>query len=287
MRSSALFLGAVVVAAATAVGAAPASTPFYEQTNLVSSDSDADLVNPWGLASSAASPWWVADNGRNLSTLYNSAGTKQQLKVTVPGAPTGLVFNSRALAAFGSSRTNNTGLKTGKAAFLFATESGTLLAWNPSGTATDAVVVARARRPGHQRDLQGTGDRHRSTRRTRGSTPRTSMADKVDVFDGRSHRDERERLRRFDVAESDTRPSASQVIGGTVFVTYAQQDEDAEDDVHGPGPRLRRRRTTRWDLPDARSPRGASSTRRGASRWRRQGWGAFGGSCSSATSATA
>jgi hypothetical protein len=76
----------------------------YQQTNLVSDVpglapvTDPNLVNPWGLAASSTSPWWVADNGTGLSTLYNGAGVKQGLTVTIPpptppSTPTGLVFN--------------------------------------------------------------------------------------------------------------------------------------------------------------------------------------------------
>src|SRR4051812_26690507 len=66
----------------------------YIQTDLVSSIPgvgtnstnalDAQLINPWGLARSATSPWWVADNGTGVSTIYNGAGTKQGLVVTIP-----------------------------------------------------------------------------------------------------------------------------------------------------------------------------------------------------------
>src|SRR5258708_5444974 len=80
-----------------------ASAQHYHRTNLVSdlagiaAHTDADLVNPWGLARSATSPWWVADNGTGKSTIYNAAGVKQSLVVTVPpatgSAPTGIVFN--------------------------------------------------------------------------------------------------------------------------------------------------------------------------------------------------
>jgi uncharacterized protein (TIGR03118 family) len=234
MRSSALFLGAVVVAAATAVGAAPASTPFYEQTNLVSSDSDTDLVNPWGLASSAGSPWWVADNGRNLSTLYNSAGTKQQLKVTVPGAPTGLVFNSTA-SGFQLGPTNNTGLKTGKAAFLFATESGTLLAWNPSGTATDAVVVVPAP-GGPATNAIYKGLAIASLDATHARLYATDFhGNKVDVFDQTFAPVMNVNAFVDSTLPVGYAPFGIQVIGSTVFVTYAKQDEDAEDDVAGHG----------------------------------------------------
>src|SRR5207244_13013363 len=54
------------------------ATPFYEQHNLVSDAAvsaglvDAALANAWGLAASAPPPWWVADNGTGLATLYNA-----------------------------------------------------------------------------------------------------------------------------------------------------------------------------------------------------------------------
>ena len=63
---------------------------------------DPNLVNPWGVGESAASPFWVSDNGAGVSTLYNTPGQPQALVVSIPapgeplgnsGAPTGLVFN--------------------------------------------------------------------------------------------------------------------------------------------------------------------------------------------------
>jgi len=44
------------------------------QTNLVSDQpgatvTDAELVNPWGLARSSTSPWWSANNGAGTATL--------------------------------------------------------------------------------------------------------------------------------------------------------------------------------------------------------------------------
>src|SRR5690349_4531521 len=88
--------------------AARVSAQHYQQTNLVSDvagmaqRTDTDLVNPWGLTAGPTTPWWVADNGTGLSTLYNSAGVKQSLIVTIakpindpdPAKPTGVVFNA-------------------------------------------------------------------------------------------------------------------------------------------------------------------------------------------------
>src|SRR2546427_9132078 len=64
----------------------------YTQTNLVSNTSgvapvtDPQLVNPWGLSRSSSSPWWISDKATGLSTLYNGAGAKQSLVVTIPQA---------------------------------------------------------------------------------------------------------------------------------------------------------------------------------------------------------
>jgi hypothetical protein len=103
----------------------------YLQTNLVSdlpgmaAVTDPQLVNAWGISYSATSPFWVSDNGSGLTTLYNGAGAKQGLVVTIPppaggsgpAAPTGQVFNGST--AFE--------LAPGKpAVFIFATEDGTI-----------------------------------------------------------------------------------------------------------------------------------------------------------------
>jgi len=61
----------------------------YTQTNLVSNASgvapvtDPQLINPWGISRGSGSPWWVSDNATGLSTLYNGAGAKQSLIVTI------------------------------------------------------------------------------------------------------------------------------------------------------------------------------------------------------------
>jgi hypothetical protein len=95
----------MILLVSIAASAQDTATNSYTQTNLVSDISgmaaftDAHLTNPWGLSRAADSPWWVADEGTGLSTLYNGAGAIQGLVVTVPpasgtgaGTPTGTVF---------------------------------------------------------------------------------------------------------------------------------------------------------------------------------------------------
>src|SRR5947208_13480926 len=65
----------------------------FLQTNLVSdisglaAQTDASLINPWGLTASGTSPFWVADNNAGVSTLYNGAGQKIPLTVNIPPNP--------------------------------------------------------------------------------------------------------------------------------------------------------------------------------------------------------
>src|SRR2546428_6298301 len=118
------------------------SARFYAQHNLISDGAvsadhvDAALVNAWGLVASATSPWWVADNGTDSSTLYNgNTGATIALRVGVAGAPTGVVFNG------GASFVVTNGTASGPARFIFATESGTILGWNPGVAGTRAALA--------------------------------------------------------------------------------------------------------------------------------------------------
>ena len=118
----------------------------YNQTNLVSNTAgvatttDTDLVNPWGMSRGSGSPWWVSDNLTGLSTLYNGAGTKQGLTVTIPaattgqmGTPTGTIFNG--------SKTDFLLAAGTPAVFLFCTLDGMIVGWNPAVGAMAAVKM--------------------------------------------------------------------------------------------------------------------------------------------------
>src|SRR5438046_7085719 len=122
----------------------------YTQTNLVSNTAgnapvtDPQLVNPWGVSGSSGRPGWISDNAPGFSPLYNGAGAKQSLIVTVPpadpnnkntptGTPTGTIANSSPTDFL---------LAPGKpAAFLFATIDGTIAGWSPT------VAVAQGAAP--------------------------------------------------------------------------------------------------------------------------------------------
>src|SRR5262245_16826897 len=65
----------------------------------VADNTNADVVNAWGLDASATSPWWIADNGTDISSVLNASGAALALRPTVPGGPTGLVAN-RSTSSF-------------------------------------------------------------------------------------------------------------------------------------------------------------------------------------------
>ncbi len=117
-----------------AAGMNGAAANDYAQSNLtsdlpgVAASQDKDLVNPWGLTA-LTGPFWTADNGSGLSTLYNGSGGKIPLTVALQGAndPTGIVGN--ATTAFKGDP------------FIYATESGTVNGWSPSGGSVAPVVA--------------------------------------------------------------------------------------------------------------------------------------------------
>jgi len=213
---------------------ASAQTTRYTVTNLVSDQpgvgavTDPNLVNAWGLAAGPTTFWWVANNGTDTSTLYDGAGTPQSLVVGVRGAPTGTVFNG------GTGFEVTDGTTTAPALFLFATESGTIRGWSPTvGTMTppstrtfkvvdrssrDVIYKGLAIASSVDGELLYATDFHHA---------------RVNVFDESFHRVKMHGAFRDPDIPRRFAPFGIQNVDGDIFVTYAKQDADAEDDVAG------------------------------------------------------
>jgi uncharacterized protein (TIGR03118 family) len=224
-------LAGTSLGAASILSIAAAQATEFRVVKLVSDSggaahSDTNLINPWGLASSPTSPFWVANNGTGVGALYDTTGTPQPLVVTVNpsgAAPTGLVFNGNA-ADFHVTE----GGKTGSAAFIFAGEDGTISGWAP-GVALDHSIVAV---PNLNRDVVYKG-------LAIGSSAGTQFLYASDFHNGM--------VEQFDSSFNLVRsfgdptvapgyaPFGTRVLGDHLFVTYALQDADKEDDVAGPG----------------------------------------------------
>ena len=232
-------LGVVaLVAPAGSVGAATDDT--YQVRNLVSDVpglaqvTDPHLVNPWGVSFSGTSPLWVSDNEKDVATLYaggvdGGTQTINPLVVNIPGgAPTGQVSNPTTSFVVHASDGSSA-----PARFLFVGESGHLSGWAPnvpppppSTQAQDAVVTP------------GAVDKGMAMGQTEAG-PMLYVADfsagTVDAYNGLFQRvitagnfqDRRlpDGFAPFNVA----------VLGGKVYVAYAKQDADREDEVAGPG----------------------------------------------------
>jgi uncharacterized protein (TIGR03118 family) len=181
---------------------------------------DPDLQNAWGLTSSATSPWWVSDNGTDKSTLYNGSGTKQGLVVSVPGGPTGTVFNPTAGFVLPTG---------GKALFLFDGEDGIIRGWNGAQGTTAIVVKDRSDVDAIYKGLAIADT---------ANGPRLYAADfhnaRIDVLNGSFGLVPDSGFEDPSLPQGFA-PFNVQVIGGRVFVAYAKQDADAEDEIAGQG----------------------------------------------------
>jgi uncharacterized protein (TIGR03118 family) len=218
--------GVMVVAAAgiallIAAVAPAASDNLYTVTTLQSTATDSSLVNGWGLAALTGSPWWVADNGTNVSTLYNAAGVKQALTVQVHNAPTGLVAND-AGTGFVVTKQTATGPVSGSSRFIFSTEEGTILGWSPTVDGTNAIVAVPNTTGAIYKGLAIAPNRLYAT---------DFHNARVDVFDSSwqpvvspgAFTDPR--------LPNGYAPFGIQNVNGMIVVTYAKQDADAEDEV--------------------------------------------------------
>ena len=144
----------LIAASALSMFVLPALTSAqYKRTDLITDATDPDLVNGWGLTRSSGSPFWVSDNVTGKSTLYNGAGQKLGLVVTIPpapgttvtGSPTGDVFNitvGNPTPSFSVSKTVSNVVKSGTAIFLFDTLDGTISGWSPGVDGTHAIIAA-------------------------------------------------------------------------------------------------------------------------------------------------
>jgi uncharacterized protein (TIGR03118 family) len=201
----------------------------YVVTNLVSNSAavpaathDASLVNGWGLTASSSSPWWVSDNGADVSTLYNgNTGTKVPLTVAVDGGPTGTVFNI-AGATFP--------VPSGAPSrFLFASEHGKILGW-PGGSGLAKETAAHSSAPraiykGLAIAVTPDGPRLYATDFHNG---------RVDVWNG-SWNLVTSAAFTDPALPAGYAPFGIQRSGDTIFVTYAKQGADAKDELHGQG----------------------------------------------------
>ena len=278
MNSVHRFLALVALLVASPLGAMSAQNGFVE-TDLVANKSpltdangivhtpvvqDPNLVNPWGVGESTGSPFWISDNNAGVSTLYAATATvpvaRQGLVVSIPapgdplgnsGTPTGLVFNINGGATGGfkiSGFTRAGAPITASAAFLFSTEDGTILGWNPNvnpagfdpaKAGTYAIIaVDKSTNPD-----AANGAVYKGLAIATDSTGRTLLyatnfrSGKVEVYDNTFSAPSNPSLPDNAFADPKLKkgyaPFNIVPINGKLFVTYAVQDETRHDDLNG------------------------------------------------------
>ena len=234
-------LAATIAFALLAVAAAPAAPPGnrYAVTPLASDVpglapvTDANLQNTWGLARSATSPWWIANNGTASTSVYTGAGARVDIgglaAQGVPGDPTGAVFSGIS----GQFQVGTTASPTtlGASNFIFDGEDGTISAWRIGSTAALVTV------PSFGAVFKGLAISNGS------SGPRLYATDfaqgpghsRVDVFDGSWSPVNTPGAFVDPRLPKHYGPFGIQTIGDRVFVTYAKQEAGSDDEAHGRG----------------------------------------------------
>jgi uncharacterized protein (TIGR03118 family) len=214
---------------------------------------DPHLVNPWG----------VADNGEGVSTLYRVPGAGNTAVSMVPmifsipspgdplgrsGTPTGAVFNTAMSAQrfkiVGVDRSRNAA--TQPATFLFATEDGTIVGWNPTinppnfdlnqaGT-YGIIAVDNSKNP-----TMADGAVYKGLAIATDAAGKTFLyatnfrAGTVEVYDDSFHPAPLPAGAFTDPhLPHDFAPFNIVLVGARLFVTYAKQDKAKHDDVAAP-----------------------------------------------------
>jgi uncharacterized protein (TIGR03118 family) len=240
-------------ASSTSSPSAPQATSGFVDTALASDKAgvvatsttiDANLSNPWGVATGPGLPFWIADNNSNLSTLYSGTGAIETNAVTgnndvgvtipasaagVPANPTGQVYNGNGGFLITTSAGKETSL------FIFDGEGGTIAAWaNDSGatavTAYDDGVANGANHAVYKGLALGT---------VNGATflyATDLHNNKVDVFDTNFTKPAAMQGKFVDpTIPAGFVPFGIVALDGQLYVSYAKQDAAKHDETTGAG----------------------------------------------------
>jgi uncharacterized protein (TIGR03118 family) len=243
--------GAVIIIAILGLGIlltrqaqTPALGGSYLQTNIVSDVKgtarlvDPKLINPWGIVSGPATPFWIADNNAGASTVYTGTGasfTGAPPAVSIPapasspantgGAATGVVFNGTSGFVVGE------GTAAGPSLFLFATEDGTIAGWNPSANPASAITAVDHSAEGAVYKglaIAGTGSQaHLYAANFRENS--------IDVFDQSFQPVSRAGAFSDSAIPAGFAPFNIANLNDKLYVAYAKQNGQRHDDVAGAG----------------------------------------------------
>ncbi len=228
-----------LVATALAITLAVANAPqtsagqSFEERDLVSDVAgrgahlDASLVNPWGIT-----VWSgrirVANNLTGLSTAYSPGGVPKTPNIVIPpggsGSPTGIVANDTE----SSFKISVAGV-TAKSRFIFASQNGSISAWSPEVDANAAIQVAATT----DAIYMGLALGHKQSGAFLFAA--NFHAGTIDVFDSNFAPVSWSGAFEDPDLPDDYAPFNIANLGGQLYVAYAKQDVDREDEEVGAG----------------------------------------------------
>jgi uncharacterized protein (TIGR03118 family) len=229
-------IAAMVTPALVASFAVFAADQCTDETDLVGdaagpAHTDANLLNAWGVAFVPGGDAWVANNHSSTSTAYDGTGAALSLVVTIPGpassgdpgAPTGVIYNAT------QDFTETNGVITAPATLIFAGEDGVISAWKSTVDGTAARRMA---------DQSPSGAIYKGLAIANNGSANLLFATdfhngKVDVFDKTFAPTTVPGGFADKTIPKGYAPFGIQNVGGVLYVTYAQQDANKEDDVPG------------------------------------------------------
>ena len=205
---------------------------------------DANLSNPWGLATAPGLAFWIADNNSNVASLYSGTGQIQTNAVTgsnaaaiaIPASaagesanPTGQVYNGSGGFLVATGKGQETAL------FIFGGEGGTIAGWAKDSGATAATAYD---------DGTVNGTNHAVYKGLAlGTVSGASYLyatdlhnNKVDVFDTNFAKPAAMQGKFIDPAmPAGFVPFGIVTLNSQLYVTYAMRDTAMHDEVAGAG----------------------------------------------------
>ncbi len=193
---------------------------------------DKNLVNPWGIDTSATSPFWVNDGATGLSTVYSSNGA---VSATLAIVPPGAKGPSTSVATgIVSNLTGGFAVAVGRApSFIFCTADGAISGWASAVDATHAqLMVDNSSKNAVYYGMAISG-------RVASTTPQIYVANfysgAIEVYDTN--------YKPVTVSGGFTDPAVPagyspfniQNIGGKLYVMYAKQNPGLRGWVNGAG----------------------------------------------------